>query len=701
VVLAPVLARPELHAVPPSHVTWFGISADKKQLQCLLNRCTTLQSGKTLRTTACTGLASPGKPAFVSARRQEFALTDSPGGVGFDVRSEVGTSLSKMRDSREEEAIQMASYADRIKPTDKSISLFLEELMDKNYQIPTFQRQVVWEKRSVKKLWDSVCRFYPIGSLLVWRTPMRLHRHRAIGGWSLGEQSERTEYCYLLDGQQRATALLTSLYGGKIEEQPGFAPKLYVDLSVKKGEDPDDELYRERFLFWDEIDDRGGKLTRNRGRMKRFREGLIVPLEDVLRNFGDVEERLHDGGYAEFKDPVRQRLREIKNVLDNYRMSFIELRGIAVPEVCTIFERINQEGEPLDIFDIVVAKTFRPKDSPQGEFYLRKLFEDFRASIDSNFSRVPNHTLLQAVALIVRLQLPEAGIKNVTDAYLNKLQAEHIERVWPAAKEALTRTFDFFHNSIHLPGPELVPMRYFYMTIASYFYENENPDSRFLKKYFWFYSFHLDNLLRNTTHLRDHADRLAQVRKGKPYQFERFVVNKNALRNTTYSSRGRLSTAVLALLANREPCDWVDPDRNVLNEVYYILTDKPNLHHVFARKFMEENPEANTVDVDNLMNIVYLRQITNLQIGARNPCDYVADFRESWGKLHFEKVAEEHLLPRELFEWVRQGDLPRDALDQFVEKRIDLVLGDLGSKLDGIHCEVLDTAEEARLQDLD
>jgi len=43
------------------------------------------------------------------------------------------------------------SYTDRIHPTDKGISTYIEELLKKNYQIPTFQRNVVWEKDNVKK----------------------------------------------------------------------------------------------------------------------------------------------------------------------------------------------------------------------------------------------------------------------------------------------------------------------------------------------------------------------------------------------------------------------------------------------------------------------------------------------------------------------------------------------------------------------
>jgi len=40
----------------------------------------------------------------------------------------------------------MIDYADRIKPTDYSIGTFLDTLLNKKYQIPTFQREVVWER---------------------------------------------------------------------------------------------------------------------------------------------------------------------------------------------------------------------------------------------------------------------------------------------------------------------------------------------------------------------------------------------------------------------------------------------------------------------------------------------------------------------------------------------------------------------------
>ncbi|AEV97742.1 protein of unknown function DUF262 [Niastella koreensis GR20-10] len=74
------------------------------------------------------------------------------------------------------------NYTDRILPTNKGLTTFLDELLNKNYQIPTFQREVVWERENVKKLWDSIYKFYPLGSILIWKTDLKLQNHRQIGG---------------------------------------------------------------------------------------------------------------------------------------------------------------------------------------------------------------------------------------------------------------------------------------------------------------------------------------------------------------------------------------------------------------------------------------------------------------------------------------------------------------------------------------
>ena len=588
----------------------------------------------------------------------------------------------------------MNSHVDRIKPDSFGITTYLENLLRSQYQIPTFQREIVWERDRVKRLWDSICKFYPLGSILVWRTETQLHNHREIGGHPLPDQPAGLEFHYLLDGQQRTTALLTSMYGREIKRQDDRNPQLFVDLTVEEANEVEDEAWRERFLFWDEIDDQGGRRLRNTGRQKRYNAGLIVKLEDIAHRYPDVERKLVDIGRSDYDDSARQELRRLKSVFDNYKLSFIELRGIEVAEVCQIFERINQAGQPLSMFDIVVAKTFRPAVDGNSGFYLRGLFDDFRHEIDaigSGYSTIDNMTLLQILAVLVREGVPDAGIQNITDRYLNVLRTEHLELVWEGAKAAIKKVFDFFDNHLRLRGPALIPYRYFYMSMAAYFYGNESPDYGLLQRYFWYVSFHNEDLLSNTTHLRDHVRRLCEARDGGNFGFTRFLIDRDRLRNTTYSARGRLSRAMLALFANQDPRDWAVPERSVLTPVYYTLTDHPNLHHVFPLDFCEKHLANSYHYADSLLNIAYLTQITNLRISNRNPLEYLKDYVGP----RFADVERTHLLPSLLAEWAKADTMPEDALEEFVETRLELVVQLLREYLHGIAFELVDTRSAA------
>lgn len=584
-------------------------------------------------------------------------------------------------------------YTDRIFPTSRGLTPYLDELLNKNYQIPTFQREVVWKEENVKKLWDSIYKFYPLGSILIWKTDLKLQNHRHIGGHQIADSNfARSEYQYILDGQQRTTSLLTSLYGGSIEGRPRFDPTIYVDLTIQNVNETDDESFKDRFLFWGEIDDRNGEIRQNIGKKKRFEEGLIIKLNDIKLNFERVQEKVVNNELVkqDYNHMFWRELRKIKQVLDNYRISFIEVKGIQVSEVCQIFERINQAGTPLDIFDIVVAKTFKPATPQDKGFYLREIIDDFRNTTQSKFLEISDLDYLQILAVLINRNIPDSGVYNITPRYLNEIKTEQIMSVWDNAKDAILKTFDFFENHLHIKTPYLVPFRYFYFTIAGYFYNNETPNYNFLKQYFWYNSFHKDDLLSNTTQLFKHIEFLDKEKQKQPIEFERFVIDKNDLRTASYSSKGRWSRAILSLFANQQPKDWEHCDREVLVHNLFFSTDNPNLHHIFPTNsdYVIQNKHNNKIDSNSLMNIIYITQLAHFPISNRNPVDYIKDY----DKPEFESIMPTHLLPIEILEWARAEDMPNNALDVFIEKRIDMIIYDLKKKLPVQNFETIDTA---------
>jgi len=84
-----------------------------------------------------------------------------------------------------------------------SVSTSLDLIDTGAVALPEFQRGYVWNRDQVRGFMRSLYRRYPVGSLLVWRTP-------ADSAPARGSHSSGPGYVdLLLDGQQR----ITTLYG--------------------------------------------------------------------------------------------------------------------------------------------------------------------------------------------------------------------------------------------------------------------------------------------------------------------------------------------------------------------------------------------------------------------------------------------------------------------------------------------------------
>jgi uncharacterized protein with ParB-like and HNH nuclease domain len=216
---------------------------------------------------------------------------------------------------------------------------FIQQLAAGEFLIPTFQRLFVWNPESIINLWDSIYRGYPIGSILYWKTHARLHVHRHLGGFYLPENGfSRTQArSYVLDGQQRATSLLVSFFGGsgKIREQSSFDYTLYFDLK-----NPafffEKDYYKHRW----EAD-----------------SAFLVRLKDVPELPSD-----YAGSIATvqgFSPVVEKDLTQLQYMFTDYGLPLICLEGFDIAGVCAIYERINQTGMRLKNMDILIARGFK------------------------------------------------------------------------------------------------------------------------------------------------------------------------------------------------------------------------------------------------------------------------------------------------------------------------------------------------------
>ena len=86
------------------------------------------------------------------------------------------------------------------------------------FGLPDLQRPFVWKNDKVRDLLDSMLRGYPIGYIMLWDSP---HDTADTKTQHIGtnEKAYIAPKSLVIDGQQRLTALLASLYGVEVNDK--------------------------------------------------------------------------------------------------------------------------------------------------------------------------------------------------------------------------------------------------------------------------------------------------------------------------------------------------------------------------------------------------------------------------------------------------------------------------------------------------
>ena len=85
-----------------------------------------------------------------------------------------------------------------------NFSELIFSIKNRDIVVPEFQREYVWPYGNAKELLKSLINSFPVGGILIWRTPIP----PALKGMSDKEvESVQKVYQVLLDGQQRMTTM--------------------------------------------------------------------------------------------------------------------------------------------------------------------------------------------------------------------------------------------------------------------------------------------------------------------------------------------------------------------------------------------------------------------------------------------------------------------------------------------------------------
>src|SRR5688572_5530054 len=116
------------------------------------------------------------------------------------------------------------------------------------FWLPNIQRPFVWKEEQIERLYDSILREYPIGTLLVWKTKSKIKRRKFIDNYHAGirlvdfyvPQDEHPKMM-VLDGQQRLQSLFIGLRGSYDKKE------LCIDILSGDLKAPEDMKYDFQF----------------------------------------------------------------------------------------------------------------------------------------------------------------------------------------------------------------------------------------------------------------------------------------------------------------------------------------------------------------------------------------------------------------------------------------------------------------------
>lgn len=461
-------------------------------------------------------------------------------------------------------------------------------------KVPQFQRDYVWNEHKAAQLLDSMIKGYPIGALIYWRTDETLREVRDLGRIKFKFSDTGEKVNYVLDGQQRLTSILASIYGEKVTLKDGSIrdfSDMYV--SLLRGEDDEPIV--------------------TMGRPPNVPIGACLRLSDLWSRKGDEFDQCPKK-YRERRDFLNEQIR-------NYEIPKVILYNADLSIATEVFSRINTGGEELSVFEIMVARTY----DLEKEFDLLERFDDFHEELSSaGFGTVDATDILQLVSLII-----EDSCKKKTILNLDK--SKFID-TWPLACEAARAAVNYVKTSLKIPVSRLLPYSSMIIPIAILFHFNDGkPVSKVQSKrvadWFWRCGWSERYSSSADTKLGQDKILIKKILSGDEHRIDwSRPIEKSEVIDAPFSVSRASSKTILALLASINPKKYDSSDIVYLHNDSMRRSDSVNFHHVFPRAYLRKKGYEEW-ESNRILNISLVDDFLNKRvIRAREPSDYMEEF---------------------------------------------------------------------------
>lgn len=575
----------------------------------------------------------------------------------------------------------------------------LRDIRAGKVQLPDFQRDWKWDDARIASLLATISRGYPIGVVMTLETggvDVRF-KPKPLAGVDAATALHPPEQL-LLDGQQRLTSLFQALMSGRVVDTSDSRGKrlkrwYYADIAKVLEDEGDREeaivgIPEDRVLRTDF----GRTVAEDLSSLEGESAAGKFPLSLVF----DSDATL-DWAWAYVGDDKarRETWKAFKSsFLDNftsYLVPVIKLTKTTPKEaVCTVFEKVNTGGVPLNVFELITA-TYAGDPayfaSHGSDFRLNDYWREVQQRLEPHrvLRELENTDFLQAVTLLstwARKQshhgdpgsAPGVGCKRRD---ILKLSLHDFLAWAPRVTEALEWAAAFLAEE-HIFDARDVPYRSQIVPLVAIRAAAGDDASLYgqdAKLRQWFWCGVLGELYGGTTETRFARD-IEQVLSWLDGGTRSATVNDasfHAERLMTLRTRNSAAyKGIYALLMRQGGRDWM---KNQALERSAFFQYKVDIHHIFPKAWCVKN-DIDRLRRESIVNKTAISRETNLKIGSKSPAIYLAALEKAAGveRAQLDQVLRSHA--------IEPAHLRADDFDLFFVARsealLDLVAAAMG-----------------------
>lgn len=534
--------------------------------------------------------------------------------------------------------------------------------------LPDLQRPFVWKDNKVRDLLDSMMKGYPIGYIMLWSAPTNYENTKVIGE---DDKIYKKSEDLVIDGQQRLTALLASMYGVKIKD------KNFKDRNIKISFNP---LTRE-FAVWSQAYERDSEWISEISQVfqaeqehttSKFRKTFIKELNESKQKkelpiLTEDEEDLIENNLNALLD------------LNIYSLPTLKINSEADEEdVADIFVRVNSGGQTLteknfietllavydnDIHDKICDFCAESRIPVNGTSYNQLIEVDpahlIRMAVGIGFKRARlryAYMLLRGKDLKTKEITDEVRENNLA-IFRNSIDTVCNLNNWHAFLNIFSSA-GYLRGNI-IASQNAIVFSYILYLIGKYEYKVPSLElQKIIRKWIFmatltvYYSGSTESTvekqfadlrdIKTAQHFIDYLDRNIKMRLTDDY-FNLILPNE-------LNTSAAISPAWFGYIASINILGTPMLFSNTPQAQYFIAGtsgDKNSIdkHHIFPKHYLKKIGFDNDRDRNQIANFTYLDYATNIDISDNPPTEYVERFKCKLGDVGYKIACEQNALP--------------------------------------------------------